>query len=126
MLIMNVQLDKCSFTDYCCSGMSFFCIGNPPATINDMSELIDFVEDIAPKWIYIGIKFGQIQNVKVIKSYAKGSEDSCLDMLFNWFHAGVDVTWPKFLGVLRHDAIGLGRVANSIEKVNIRESDLLL
>ena len=86
---------------------------DPPV---EMIDLIDYVKDMTPKWMAIGIKLGQAKIVRLVQNDSSIS-DKCLEFLIKWHDKGEGVSWSNLVDVLSDDKIQLGRVATKIKKV---------
>ena len=86
----------------------------------DTSTLADFLPAMAPKWFKIGLSLGCKDMVMSLMQSSELSSTKCFIVINQWMMMteGGNACWEYLCGVvLRSEGVGLGHVADRIERV---------
>ena len=81
-----------------------------------IQKLLDYVKDLAPQWMDIGLKLMEKSEAQlsVIEANHPNIQKSCREMLQLWLRIDTDASWEQLIDVLKSSAIGLPVVAKNI------------
>jgi hypothetical protein len=76
--------------------------------------LVEFVDELAPHWEFIGYGLGQAVVVQQLKARSGRVDSLCMEMFAEWINRGEEVSWDKLLHVLH--SLKLRKCAKNIKK----------
>ena len=92
--------------------------GNSQTTI-DTSKLTNYLPDMGPKWFEIALKLGCKNTAMALKSSNEPAPRLCFMAIDEWMSKGGENACWEYLcrEVLRSEGVGLGQLADRIERV---------
>ena len=94
-------------------------VGPGAQTPIDIGRLTDFLPAMAPKWFEIGLKLGSTDTAISLGESPQPASRKCFNVIHEWMMSeGENASWEYLCGViLRSEGVGLGDVADRIERV---------
>ena len=71
-----------------------------------MNALVDYVEDITPKWDLVGHSLSVCTSViQSLRDQPCNPQSKCTQVLEKWLEESAEVSWTKFTDVLRRQKL---------------------
>ena len=71
-----------------------------------MNALVDYVEDITPKWDLVGHSLSVGTSViQSLRDQPCNPQSKCTQVLEKWLEESAEVSWTKFIDVLRRQKL---------------------
>ena len=88
-------------------------------TLIETSKLTDFLPAMGPKWFEIALKLGCKDMAMELRSSNEPAPRLCFVVIDEWMNKGGEIVCWEYLcrDVLRSEGVGLGQLADRIERV---------